>query len=67
MKGLEPVGASKRRTERNMQIIKSGFRWLRRIGQNLGPYLMLELLLPGGTMLALLLFLYRRGSLLGQR
>ena len=50
-----------------MQIVRSGFRWLRRAGRNLGPYLMLELVLPGGTMLALLLFLYRRGSLLGQR
>jgi hypothetical protein len=25
-----------------------------------GPYLMLEILLPGGTLFALLLFLYRR-------
>ena len=29
-------------------------------GRRLGPYSMLELLMPGGTMLALLLFLYRR-------
>lgn len=33
---------------------------LRRWGQALGPYLMLEILLPGGTVLALLFFLYRR-------
>jgi len=33
---------------------------LRRLAQELGPYLMLEILLPGGTLLALLLFLYRR-------
>jgi hypothetical protein len=33
---------------------------LRRFAQNLGPYLMLEILLPGGTLLVLLLFLYRR-------
>ena len=33
---------------------------LRRLGQSLGPYLILEILLPGGTLLALLLFLYRR-------
>jgi len=50
-----------------MRIIRSGFTWLRRIGQNLGPYLVLELVLPGGTLFALLLFLYRRGSLLDQR
>ena len=28
--------------------------------QQVGPYLALEILLPGGTLLALLLFLYRR-------
>jgi len=50
-----------------MRIIRSSFRWLRRIGQSLGPYLMLELVLPGGTLFALLLFLYRRGNLLSQR
>ena len=35
--------------------------WARRVG----PYLMLEILLPGGTLLALLLFLYqnRKASL----
>jgi hypothetical protein len=34
--------------------------WMRR----LGPYVLLEMLLPGGTLFALLLFLYRRGRLL---
>jgi hypothetical protein len=33
---------------------------LQRFGQNFGPYLVLEILLPGGTLLALLLFIYRR-------
>jgi hypothetical protein len=33
---------------------------LRKIGQKTGPYLMLEILLPGGTLIALLLLLYRR-------
>jgi hypothetical protein len=32
---------------------------LRQFVNKLGPYLMLEALLPGGTLLALLLFLYR--------
>ena len=36
---------------------------LRRLGQQLGPYLVLEILLPGGTLLALLLFLYQRRKL----
>ena len=47
-----------------MEIIRNGIGWLRRIGQNFGPYLVLELVMPGGTILALLLFLYRRGNLL---
>ena len=33
--------------------------WARRVG----PYLMLEILLPGGTLFALLLFLYRNRKL----
>jgi hypothetical protein len=33
---------------------------LRRFGQKLGPYLMLEILLPGGSLFALMLFLYQR-------
>ena len=46
-----------------MQRVISRLGILRRIGQNWGPYLMLEILLPGGTLLALLLFLYRRRKL----
>ena len=43
-----------------MKIAVSGLRVLRRIGRKAGPYVVLELLLPGGTLFALLLFLYRR-------
>ena len=43
-----------------MQTVVSRLGMLRRLGQELGPYLMLEILLPGGSLLALLLFLYRR-------
>ena len=46
-----------------MQRIMSSLGILRRIGQNWGPYVMLEILLPGGTLFALLLFLYRRRKL----
>ena len=46
-----------------MPIVTSRLGMLRRLGQTLGPYLMLEILLPGGTVLALLLFLYRRSGL----
>ena len=35
----------------------------RRIAREWGPYAMLELLMPGGSLLALALLLYRRGSL----
>ena len=37
--------------------------WLTRIGailKEIGPYAAIEIILPGGTLLALLLFLYRR-------
>jgi hypothetical protein len=33
---------------------------LRRLLQRAGPYLLVEIILPGGTLIALLLFLYRR-------
>lgn len=33
---------------------------LRQTGAKLGPYVLLELLLPGGTLFALLLFLYQQ-------
>jgi hypothetical protein len=46
-----------------MPIVMSRLGMLRRLGQALGPYLILEILLPGGTVLALLLFLYRRSEL----
>ena len=40
---------------------------LRGLAQRLGPYLLIELLLPGGSLLALLFFLYERGKGLRQR
>lgn len=42
-----------------MQTVTNWLGILRRLGQKAGPYLLLEMLLPGGTLLALLLFLYR--------
>ena len=45
-----------------MQMVISGLEMLRRWGRKLGPYLILEILMPGGTLMALLLFLYRRRS-----
>jgi hypothetical protein len=46
-----------------MQTVLVSLELLRRGGRNLGPYLLLEILMPGGTLLAFLLFLYRRNRL----
>jgi len=37
--------------------------FLRRLAQTFGPYLIIEILLPGGSLLALLLFLYQQRRL----
>ena len=36
---------------------------LGKLAQRAGPYLLLELVMPGGTLLALLLYLHQRGDL----
>jgi hypothetical protein len=36
---------------------------VRALAKKLGPYLILEIVLPGGTLLALLLFAWQRGRL----
>ena len=41
-------------------IAVRSFRVFGNLVQKAGPYLLLEILLPGGTLFALLLFLYRR-------
>jgi hypothetical protein len=46
-----------------MDRVMESLGLLRRVVQNFGPYLMLEIVMPGGTLLALLLFLYRRRKL----
>ena len=46
-----------------MTILQRHLDTLCRWTRTLGPYLMIELLLPGGTMIALLLLLYRRRKL----
>ena len=43
-----------------MQRVIDFLETLRRFGHKLGPYLMLEILLPGGSLFALMLFLYQR-------
>ena len=49
-----------------MRNVERGWEAVRRFGSKLGPYLMLEILLPGGTLFALLLFVYRRSRLNGR-
>jgi hypothetical protein len=43
-----------------MQRVMRSWAILRCVGAQVGPYLMMEILLPGGSLMALLLFLYRR-------
>jgi hypothetical protein len=43
-----------------MRIVMNWLGLLRRIGRKAGPYLMLEMLLPGGTLVALMLLLWQR-------
>ncbi len=43
-----------------MQAVIRSLAALGRFGRRLGPYLLLEILMPGGTMIAVLLFLSQR-------
>ena len=45
--------------ELQMEIVVSNWEALRRLAQRFGPYLLVEAAMPGGTLLALLLYLYR--------
>lgn len=46
-----------------IEIVMAGLEIVRRSLEQLGPYLIVELLLPGGSLIALLLFLVRRWRL----
>ena len=43
-----------------MEIVIAVIEIMRRLARGMGPYLLVEILLPGGSLLALALFLYRR-------
>ncbi len=45
-----------------MEMVMLGLEIARRLVARMGPYLAVELLLPGGTLFALLLYWYRRQS-----
>lgn len=47
-----------------MEIVMLVLAVLRRLLHRGGPYLFVEILLPGGTLLALALYLYRRRKIL---
>ena len=42
-----------------METIAKNLKTVADLAQKAGPYLLIEILLPGGTLVALLLFLYR--------
>jgi hypothetical protein len=46
--------------------VVGGLRWVIHAVRQLGPYAAIELLLPGGSLLAILLWLYRRNRLARQ-
>ena len=48
--------------EPQVEILVHGLEMLRRVLPRLSPYLLVEIVLPGGTLVALLLYLYRRGN-----
>ena len=43
-----------------MEIVIALIEIARRLVRDAGPYLLMEILLPGGSLLAIALFLYRR-------
>jgi hypothetical protein len=43
-----------------MEMVTRSLERLRRLLPGVGPYVLVELLLPGGTLIALLLYLYSR-------
>ena len=54
-----PGGGSWVNKEPQMENFVSSWQVLRRQAQRFGPYLLVEAVMPGGTLLALLLYLYR--------
>jgi len=63
MNAISKEAAARSRTDSRLRTLIGQLEPLRRSGAKLGPYVLLELLLPGGTMFALLLFLYQRWKL----
>ena len=49
-----------------MELLANAFQVLRGLLPKLGPYVLVEIALPGGTLLALLLYVYRRAESRGR-
>ncbi len=45
-----------------MQMLAIGWQFLQRLMKQAGPYMLIELLLPGGTLFALILLFSRSGA-----
>ena len=45
-----------------MQMLSTGWQFLRRLLKQAGPYMLIELLLPGGTLFTLILLVSRSGA-----
>ena len=65
MNAISTEAATRSWTDSRFRTLIGQFDSLYRSGAKLGPYVLLELLLPGGTLFALLLFLYQRRKLNG--
>ena len=65
MNAISTEAATQSWTDSRFRTLIGQLEPLYRSGAKLGPYVLLELLLPGGTLFALLLFLYQRRKLNG--
>ena len=45
-----------------MDFLLVSLEALRRLAQRAGPYLLVEMVMPGGTLIALLMYLYQRAK-----
>jgi hypothetical protein len=65
MNVISSEAAARAWTESRIRALIARFEPLYQSGIKLGPYVLMELLLPGGTLFALLLFLHQRRKLNG--
>jgi hypothetical protein len=61
MQGISGIG----QLETRVQKPRTATSYIAKRLRSFGPYIFIELLLPGGTLIALLMFLYRQGGTAG--